>query len=433
MSTDLAIAGVTAVLRTMLHLGMVDHVPLGALGPVTITAEAPDLIKTSGTDLPDQINLFMYHVTPNAAWRNWDLPSRDSAGNRISNPPLALDLYYLVTAYSQKQLYADVLLGYAMQYLHEIAVLTSQDIQTALSTPPPEVPTLSATDVLDQVEQIKVVPHLMGTEEMSRLWMAFQTSYRPSAVYQVSVVLLQNRRPASAPLPVLSIGPVDQTTKRPAGVTVNSDMSAPTPTLTTAVPPNGQPAVRVGETLAVTGFHLADGPAVLRFTHTQTGIVNDLPVPAGSATATQLSIALGAAANPWRAGFYTVKALIGSGTAMRVTNALPIALAPTVGTVTKTGSGAATVLTVTFTPPVWQAQRVSCLIGTQEFSPDNFPPPVSNPPSPDPVSQLNFTLDPSALGGAVPWLRLRVDDVESLLILYSAKPPAFDPAQKAPL
>jgi Pvc16 N-terminal domain len=295
------------------------------------------------------------------------------------------------------------------------------------------VPTLSATDVLDQVEQIKVVPHLMGTEEMSRLWMAFQTSYRPSAVYQVSVVLLQNRRPASAPLPVLSIGPVDQTTKRPAGVTVNSDMSAPTPTLTTAVPPNGQPAVRVGETLAVTGFHLADGPAVLRFTHTQTGIVNDLPVPAGSATATQLSIALGAAANPWRAGFYTVKALIGSGTAMRVTNALPIALAPTVGTVTKTGSGAATVLTVTFTPSVWQAQRVSCLIGTQEFSPDNFPPPVSNPPSPDPVSQLNFTLDPSALGGAVPWLRLRVDDAESLLILYSAKPPAFDPAQKAPL
>ena len=164
MSTDLAIAGVTAVLRAMLHGGLVDHVQLGAQGPVSITAEAPDRIKTDGADLPDQINLFMYHVTPNAAWRNWDMPSRDAAGNRISNPPLALDLYYLVTAYSQKQLYADVLLGYAMQYLHEIAVLTSQGIQNALSTPPPEIPILTAADVLDQVEQIKIVPHAMGTE-----------------------------------------------------------------------------------------------------------------------------------------------------------------------------------------------------------------------------------------------------------------------------
>ena len=151
VSTDLAIAGVTAVLRAMLHGGLVDHVPLGSQGPVTITAEAPDRIKTDAVDLPDQINLFMYHVTPNAAWRNWDMPSRDAAGSRISNPPLALDLYYLVTAYSQKQLYADVLLGYAMQYLHEIAVLTGQRIQDALST----AGDLTAADVLDQVEQIK--------------------------------------------------------------------------------------------------------------------------------------------------------------------------------------------------------------------------------------------------------------------------------------
>ncbi len=215
---------------------------------------------------------------------------------------------------------------------------------------------------------------------------------------------------------------------------MHADLSAPTPTLTTATPPNSQPAVRAGETLTVSGFHLADGPAVLRLTHTQTGIVNDLPVPAGSATATQLSVALGAAANPWRAGFYTVKAMIGSGTAMRVTNAVPLALAPAVGTVTKSGGGAATVLTVAFTPPVWQAQRVSFLIGTQEFSPDNFPPPVSDPPAPDRrVHSHAHRRHPTTLNGAVPWLRLRVDDVESLLILYGATPPSFDPTQKAPL
>ena len=423
MSSDLAIAGVTAVLRAMLHGGLVDHVPLGSQGPVTITAEAPDRIKTDVVDLPDQINLFMYHVTPNAAWRNWDMPSRDAAGNRVSNPPLALDLYYLVTAYSQKELYADVLLGYAMQYLHEIAVLTSQRIQDALSTPPPEVPILSAADVLDQVEQIKIVPHAMGTEEMSRLWMAFQTSYRPSAVYQVSVVLLQNRRPAASALPVLTIGPWNTTWKQPAGITANPNLAAPLPTLVAAVPPNKQPAVRMGETLTLTGYQLAAGPAVLRFTHTLTGATNDLP--GGAATATTLAATLPAASDAWRAGFYTVKALVGTAPNVLTTNAVPLVLAPRIDSMSKSGGGASTVLTVNCTPKVWKVQRVSCIVAQQELFPD--------PLAADPAGTLTFRFDATPLAGETPWTRLRVDDVDSLLIDYGATPPAFLASQKAPL
>jgi hypothetical protein len=432
MSSGLAIAGVTAVLRAMLHGGMVDHAQLGSLGPVKITAEAPDQIKTNVADLSDQINLFMYHVTPNAAWRNQQLPSRDQSGNRISNPPLALDLYYLVTAYSQKELYADVLLGYAMQYLHEIAVLTSQGIQDALSTAPPEVPTLMPADLLDQVEQIKIIPYVMSTEDMSRLWMAFQTSYRPSAVYQVSVVLLRDRRPARAPLPVLTIGPWDAAAKRPAGVTVNADMAEPAPYVTAAMPPPGQPAIRMGETLTISGFHLSDGPAMVRFTHTLTGVVNDLP--GGTATATAMLVTLPAAGPTWRAGFYSVKAMLtvpvpGGGSTIRTTNAVPVALAPTIGAMTKSGAGAATVLTIPCTPSVWQAQTVSCVIAGIEFFPDDFP----KQGGPDPVASLNVTLDPAILAGAVPWVRLRVDDVESILIAPGSVPPAFLASQKAPL
>jgi hypothetical protein len=423
MSTDLAIAGVTAVLRAMLHGGLVDHVQLGAQGPVSITAEAPDRIKTDGADLPDQINLFMYHVTPNAAWRNWDMPSRDAAGNRISNPPLALDLYYLVTAYSQKQLYADVLLGYAMQYLHEIAVLTSQGIQNALSTPPPEIPILTAADVLDQVEQIKIVPHAMGTEEMSRLWMAFQTSYRPSAVYQVSVVLLQNRRPSASPLPVLTIGPWNPTWKQPGGIISNPNLNAPTPTLVAATPPNSQPAVRMGDALTVTGFRLTDtGPATLRFTHTLTGAINDLP---GTAAGSALTATLPAASDAWRAGFYSVKALIGTAPNVLTTNALPVVLAPTIGTMAKSGGGTATVLTVGCNPKVWRAQRVSCIIAQLELFPDAW--------TTDPTATLTFSFDETVFAGETPWIRLRVDDVDSILINYGATPPGFLASQKAPL
>ncbi|PJI52282.1 hypothetical protein CTI14_44950, partial [Methylobacterium radiotolerans] len=78
------------------------------------------------------MNLFLHQVTPNAAWRNAALPSRDAAGGRIANPPLALDLHYLLTAYGRAELQAEVLLGYALQLLHESAVLPREAVRRAL-------------------------------------------------------------------------------------------------------------------------------------------------------------------------------------------------------------------------------------------------------------------------------------------------------------
>jgi hypothetical protein len=42
----------------------------------------------------------------------------------------------------------------------------------------------------------------MSTEEMSKLWAAFQAHYRPSAAYHVSVVLIQSNRSTRSALPV---------------------------------------------------------------------------------------------------------------------------------------------------------------------------------------------------------------------------------------
>ena len=42
----------------------------------------------------------------------------------------------------------------------------------------------------------------MNSEEMSKFWAAFQSRYRPSASYHVSVVLIQARRSTRAALPV---------------------------------------------------------------------------------------------------------------------------------------------------------------------------------------------------------------------------------------
>jgi len=100
VSNALAIAGVTAVLRDMIDTTMIDQNVSAAMGQgVTVTAVAPDTIALEGTDARPQVNVFLHQVTPNAAWRNVGLPSRGRNGDRLSNPPLALDLHYLVTAY----------------------------------------------------------------------------------------------------------------------------------------------------------------------------------------------------------------------------------------------------------------------------------------------------------------------------------------------
>lgn len=210
MSTALAIASVTAVLKDLLQNGLIDHDLTSSVGDVVVTALPPDRIDISEATGKSQLNLFLYHVTPNAAWRNVALPSRDSSGARLTNPPLALDLHYLLTAYGVKDLHAEILLGYGMQLLHETPVLTRESVRRALAPPtlvedgtlPPELRALFDSDLAEQFEQIRITPESLNTEEVSKLWSAFQARYRPTAAYQASVVLIEGRRATRPSLPV---------------------------------------------------------------------------------------------------------------------------------------------------------------------------------------------------------------------------------------
>jgi hypothetical protein len=128
MSGPLAIAAVTAVLKGLLNDGLLNH-DLSAVGSFSVTASPPDRVVT-GANEPNRLNLFLYQVTPNPGWRNEGLPSRDGNGGRLTNPPLALDLHYLLTAYGSQDLNAEILLGYAMQLLHETPMLTRAQLRT---------------------------------------------------------------------------------------------------------------------------------------------------------------------------------------------------------------------------------------------------------------------------------------------------------------
>jgi hypothetical protein len=212
MSNALGIASVTFVLVDLLNNGLIDRDISASIGDVVVSALAPDKIDSAQTPGQSQLNLFLYNVTQNQGWRNVGYPSRDAAGDRINNPPLAVDLHYLLTAYGAEQFHAEILLGYGMQLFHETPVLARSAILKSLSAPTqvtqssPALPTgmlnLFTSELADQVEQIKIWPQTLTTEEISRLWTAFQAKYRPTAAYQASVVLIQSRNSFKSALPV---------------------------------------------------------------------------------------------------------------------------------------------------------------------------------------------------------------------------------------
>jgi len=207
MSTALRIASVTQFLRMLLQKGLSDNRVADIVpGSDTVSVTAPDKTEVTPSDEPSKLNLFMYQVTYNQGWRNFAQPAVNQQGERISSPPLAIDLHYLLTAYGKEELYAEILLGFGMQVFHEIPVMERSLISTFLTRAnlPELLKELSTSELADQVEQIKITPELLSIEDISKLWAAFSSKYRATAAYKVTVVLIESNKSTKPGLPVIN-------------------------------------------------------------------------------------------------------------------------------------------------------------------------------------------------------------------------------------
>src|SRR5580698_7391338 len=209
MSDYLAVAGVSVVLKWFLT-----HALTAAGGPASIYGSAasvsvlpPDVVLTAAEE-PVRLNLFMYYSSIDSAFRNSRLPAYDSQGNRLTNPPLALDLHYLVSAYGPGEFDSEILLGWAMQQFQETPIFSREAIQYWLAAaagadPSAEVQAVATRTTLPfQFESIKVTPAALSNDQISQLWMAFSTHYRATTAYRVSVVLISETQPLKSNLPV---------------------------------------------------------------------------------------------------------------------------------------------------------------------------------------------------------------------------------------
>ena len=396
MSNALAVAAVSVVLKDRLQNELTPIIP-AALGPVQVSVLPPDRI-TTGVGEQSQLNLFLYHVASNNGWSNVGLPSRDTTGGRLTNPPLGLNLHYLLSAYGSRDFHPEILLGCGMQVFHETPVLSRQTIRDALPSPPAgslplDLPELAGTGLADQIELIKITPESLNTEEISKLWTALQTHYRPTAAYLVTVVLIEAKRPTRSALPVRDRTVLTVPFAFPRIDSVAPQIAAP------------------GGTLTIQGQNLRGNVTQMK--------IDSILVPLVTLSDREVTATLPAAL---LAGIHTVQVIHGFdfGTPTEPhsgfeSNQVAFILAPTITTPAPIAAAAGTVLTLSFTPPIGREQLVSLLIGDRGLL---LPP---RPPT-DPATAVNadFAIPASFPTGDF-LLRVRVDGAESALTVDTNK------------
>jgi hypothetical protein len=344
MSNTLAIAAVTRTLRQLIDDAVKETLP----GPLPTDVQLTNQIQVTTLPLDkaresnataNQVNLFLYHNVPSATWRNQDLP-RQARPGEISLPALALNLYYLITAYGQddNELISQLLLCRAMRALHDHTLLMPEEISNAMA----------ASELHNQSERVRITLQPLSQEEMYKLWMTFQTPYRNSAAYEVSVVLVDSTRSKRVALPVRAANIYVSTFRRPVLDTVAPQVILP------------------GQILTIQGQNLKDETIKVRFGTTL--------VDPDTASDQQLEVTLPAGL---RAGINSVQVVqepklgtppIAHPGAGFESNVAAFVVAPSITTAPPIGVARGATLALAVTPPVGREQRVVLLIGDQSIT-----------------------------------------------------------------
>jgi hypothetical protein len=388
MSTTAGLAATTQMMRSVLldatstlwsKLGSTPNI--SALPPDRITPEEGD-----------QLNVFLYRTSLNQGWRDEGLPVRGANGTRLTQPPLALDLHYVISAHCKADLHAELLMGAAMQALHGMSVLTAAAITQyyAQATPPGithDVWSLLSTAQLDQQpEQVTVSFENMSIDDISKLWSVLGEKYRPSAAYLVTVVLLQPDGPVHAAVPVT----------QPAGIQVQPIF---VPQLASVSPQTiswgeTKPLHLIGANLLGNGAQVVFGTdAVAAPADTSTPVAVDVVLPSTALAGLQ----------PVRIRHQPLVPGGGAPTTTDQSNPLALFVAPQLGTVTASAGH----LSAQLVPAVTSGQRVQLLLyGTANFAIDAAPRTTT-------VSQVGFSTSHVPAGTYL--MQIDVDGAQSPL------------------
>ena len=407
MSNALAIATVTETLLRVLT----DSLSGSGVTGAKVTATRPD--DRTNLPLTGGVNVFLYQVSPNAALRNADLPTRRRNGSPVQRPQAALDLHYLITFYGEDaSLDQQRLLGCVVRQLHAHPALRNSDIVSTQNS----VGFLTGSNLSDQVELIRFTPINFSLEELSKLWSVFlKTDYVLSVAYQASVVLIDTDElaPATA-LPVLrrhvlavpfSLTAI--TSIQPQSIELVSPPDSPSITL---LGQNLDPADAV--TFLTPGNPDPIAGTVIGGQADQSQLVVELPPGLCPGVNTVTLTSLAPPESPPGSSPHVIAQ----------SNAAPFTLRPSITFLAASAPGQITVL---IAPTPAASQQVSLLLNQMDASPPGAPQAFQLPGTADAAQPgvYNFASSYTPVGALEPvsvppgsyLARVRVDDAESLL------------------
>jgi hypothetical protein len=176
MSDYTAIADVGDTLVELLRANMQDLIPADSIALVSPgEIEGKDNIRLS---------LFLYQVSENVYLKNQGM--ENMGVSKEKTPPLALDLYYMLTSYpslgiqdrTERTQEEHSILGRAMQVLYDNPILTGSVLRGSIA----------AYD-----NELHVTITSMSLDDMSKIWSTFkEKSFRPSVCYLVTAVKIES-------------------------------------------------------------------------------------------------------------------------------------------------------------------------------------------------------------------------------------------------
>jgi hypothetical protein len=406
VSNFLAIATVTEALRQVLQAAADNDLP-----GTTVTMARPE--NQANGPQNSRINVFLYQVTPNAALRNSDLPTRTPSATIQRRPQIALDLHYLFSVSGDDtQLEPQRLLGTVVRTLHGRSMLTRRMITDTLGNT--TFGFLANSNLGDQVELVKLSPAALSLEELSKLWSVFfQTPFVLSVAYEAAVVLIEEDETPRTPLPVqerrLRVLPFRQPhVERIRSV---ADPDAP---------------IAAGDTIEILGSRLQGDVTLLR--------IGGRVVTPASVSDARITVTLSSpplAATGLRAGIHGLQVVQqvlfdtpGDPHRGFESNVAPFILHPTISNPTVAGP----VVQVGVVPPIRTGQRVSLLLnGTATVDPPAHA--FSLPPATADIATVQVPTSGVANGQYL--VRLQVDGADSPLDLDPGSP-TFGPTVTFP-
>lgn len=143
----------------------------------------------SPADVNDKVSvsLFLYQIAENPHLKNQEVFCRRD--DLLPSPPLYLDLYYLLTTYSNADLSSRSLeehriLGKALQVFHDYAVLSGPLLQGGLT---------------GRNDEFRISQNPLSLDDLYKLWSSFPNKqFRPSVSYLVTPVALDSSRSIKA-------------------------------------------------------------------------------------------------------------------------------------------------------------------------------------------------------------------------------------------